>query len=118
MRRTTTCATALGSQPLRAGEKVVLFYNSANRDEAVFAEPYRFDVTRSPNLHVGFGGPSPHFCLGANLARREIEVFFREMFTRAPDLHITDDTPERLLSHFINGIKHMPCRFTPGPVVS
>lgn len=117
MRRTTTCATALGGQPLRAGEKVVLFYNSANRDEAIFAEPYRFDVTRSPNLHVGFGGPSPHFCLGANLARREIEVFFREMFTRAPDLHITD-TPERLLSHFINGIKHMPCRFTPGPVVS
>lgn len=114
MRRTTACDTELGGQPLRAGEKIVMYYNSANRDEAVFADPYRFDLTRNPNLHVGFGGPSPHFCLGANLARREIEVFFRELFTRTPDLEITAE-PDRLLSHFINGIKHMPCRFTPGP---
>ena len=116
MRRTTTCETEIGGQGLDAGSKVVLFYNSANRDDSAFAEPYRFDITRSPNLHVGFGGPSPHFCLGANLARREIEVFFREIFTRAPDLEITGE-PERLMSHFINGIKHMECRFTPGPVV-
>ncbi len=116
MRRTTTCDTEIGGQALEKGAKVVLFYNSANRDERVFAEPYRFDITRSPNLHVGFGGPSPHFCLGANLARREIEVFFREVFTRVPDLQVTGE-PERLMSHFINGIKHMACRFTPGPVV-
>jgi cytochrome P450 len=117
MRRTTACDTELGGQPLRAGEKVVLYYNSANRDEAMFPEPYRFDLTRSPNLHVGFGGPGPHFCLGANLARREIEVFFRELFTRAPDLETTGE-PDWLLSHFIHGIKHLPCRFTPGPVVA
>jgi len=116
MRRTTTCATEIGGQALDRGAKVVLFYNSANRDDRAFADPYRFDITRSPNLHVGFGGPSPHFCLGANLARREIEVFFRELFTRAPDLEITGE-PDYLMSHFINGIKHMSCRFTPGPVV-
>jgi len=116
MRRTTSCETELGGQALRAGEKVVLYYNSANRDDAQFPDPYRFDLTRNPNLHVGFGGPSPHFCLGANLARREIEVFFRELFSRAPDLEMTA-APDWLLSHFINGIKHLPCRFTPGPVV-
>ena len=117
MRRTTSCDTELGGQALRAGEKVVVYYNSANRDEANFTDPYRFDLTRNPNLHVGYGGPSPHFCLGANLARREIEVFFRELFTRMPDIEMTAE-PDMLLSHFINGIKHMPCRFTPGPVVA
>ncbi len=117
MRRTTTCETEIGGQALGQGAKVLLFYNSANRDESAFAEPYRFDITRSPNLHVGFGGPSPHFCLGANLARREIDVFFRELFTRVSDLELTSE-PEYLMSHFINGIKHMSCRFTPGPVVA
>ncbi len=116
MRRTTTCETEIGGQALDRGAKVVLFYNSANRDERVFTDPYRFDITRSPNLHVGFGGPSPHFCLGANLARREIEVFFRELFARASDIELTSE-PEYLMSHFINGIKHMTCRFTPGPIV-
>jgi cytochrome P450 len=116
MRRTTSCETELGGQALRAGEKVVLYYNSADRDDAQFPDPYRFDLTRNPNLHVGFGGRSPHFCLGANLARREIEVFFCELFSRAPDLEMTA-APDWLLSHFINGIKHLPYRFTPGPVV-
>ncbi len=113
MRRTCTRATSLGGQDFAEGDKVVLWYASANRDEAVFDEPYRFDVTRSPNEHVGFGGPGPHYCLGANLARREIRVMFRQIFERLPDLEITGP-PDRLRSNFINGIKRMPCAFTPG----
>ena len=113
MRRTTTRACELGGQKLDEGEKVVLFYNSGNRDEDAFEEPFRFDVRRSPNEHLGFGGPGPHFCLGANLARREIAIFFRQLFERMPDIEITSP-PERLASNFIHGIKRMPCRFTPG----
>ena len=112
-RRTATRDTELGGQKLRAGEKIVLWYNSANRDEAVFDEPYRFDVTRTPNEHVGFGGPGAHHCLGANLARREITVVFRELLRRLPDLEISG-APEMLQSNFIHGIKRMPCTFTPG----
>lgn len=112
-RRTATQDTQLGGQKLRAGEKIVLWYNSANRDEAVFPEPYRFDVTREPNEHVGFGGPGAHHCLGANLARREITVVFRELLRRLPDIEVTGP-PERLRSNFIHGIKRMPCAFTPG----
>jgi hypothetical protein len=112
-RRTATQDTELGGQPLRAGEKIVLWYNSANRDEAVFPEPFRFDVAREPNEHVGFGGPGAHHCLGANLARREITVVFRELLRRLPDLEIIG-APERLRSNFIHGIKRMPCTFTPG----
>jgi cytochrome P450 len=112
-RRTATRDTEIGGQAIRAGEKVVLWYNSANRDEAVFEDPYRFDVTRQPNEHVGFGGPGAHHCLGANLARREITVMFRELLRRLPDLEITAE-PERLRSNFIHGIKRMPCSFTPG----
>jgi len=112
-RRTATQDTELGGQKLRAGEKIVLWYNSANRDEAAFEKPYRFDVTRSPNEHVGFGGPGAHHCLGANLARREITVVFRELLRRLPDLEISG-APELLSSNFIHGIKRMPCTFTPG----
>jgi len=111
-RRTVTEDTVLAGRQLHAGDKVVLFYNSANRDEAAFDEPERFDVTRSPNYHVGFGGPGPHFCLGAHLARREITVMFRELFTRTPDIEATDE-PARLRSNFIHGVKHLPCAFTP-----
>ena len=117
MRRTTTRACELGGQQLSEGEKVVLFYASGNRDEDVFENPFDFDVRRSPNEHLGFGGPGPHFCLGANLARREIQIFFRQLFERMPDLEITGP-PERLASNFIHGIKHMPCRFTPGKVAA
>ena len=113
MRRTTTRETELGGQKLDAGEKVLLFYNSGNRDESVFEDPFRFDVLRDPNEHVGFGGPGPHFCIGANLARREIKVMFREIFRRLPDLELRGE-PERLASNFIHGIKHMPCSFSPG----
>jgi len=112
-RRTATQDTELGGQKLREGEKVVLWYNSANRDEAVFDEPYRFDVTRRPNEHVGFGGPGAHHCLGANLARREMTVVFRQLLSRLPDLEISG-APEMLQSNFIHGIKRMPCTFTAG----
>ena len=113
MRRTCTQDTHLGGQAMKEGDKVVLWYASANRDEKVFADPHRFDVLRKPNEHVGFGGPGPHFCLGANLARREIRVMFDRILHRLPDLEITGE-PARLMSDFINGIKRMPCRFTPG----
>ncbi len=113
MRRTCTRDTVIGGQAMKAGDKVVLWYNSANRDEAVFEDPYRFDVTRRPNEHVGFGGPGPHFCMGANLARREIRVMFERIFRRLPDLEITGE-PDMLQSNFIHGIKRMRCAFTPG----
>ncbi|MEV4167097.1 cytochrome P450 [Nonomuraea dietziae] len=90
----------------RKGDKVLLFYNSANRDEAVFADPDAFDITRDPNPHVGFGGPGPHYCLGAHLARREMTVMFRELFTRLPEIRSVGE-PDFLLSNFINGVKHL-----------
>jgi cytochrome P450 len=111
-RRTATEDTVIGGQPIRAGDKVVMWYNSANRDAAVFADAYRFDVTRDPNEHVGFGGGGPHFCLGANLARREIAVMFDEVLHRLPDIEVCGE-PALLFSAFIHGIKRMPCRFTP-----
>jgi cytochrome P450 len=107
-RRTVLADTEVGGQKIAEGQKVVMFYNSANRDDAMFKNPYRFDVRREPNEHVGYGGPGPHFCMGAHLARREITVMFRELFRRLPDLQITGD-PSYLLSFFIHGIKHMPC---------
>jgi methyl-branched lipid omega-hydroxylase len=110
-RRTVTEDCELNGHPFRAGDKLLLFYNSANRDEAVFPDPDRFDITRSPNPHLGFGGPGPHFCLGANLARREITVMLRELYTRLPDIRAVGE-PEPLLSYFVNGIKRMP--FTTG----
>lgn len=113
MRRNLTRDTAMFGPEMKAGDKVVLWYASGNRDEAVFVDPHRFDVGRSPNPHVGFGGPGPHFCLGANLARREIRIVFERIFARMPDLEITGP-PDRLQSNFIHGIKRMPCRFTPG----
>jgi cytochrome P450 len=113
MRRSAVCDTEIGGTKIGAGDKLLLFYPSANRDEAVFRDPFRFDVRRDPNDHLGFGG-GPHFCLGANLARREITVMFEELFRRLPDLEITGP-PDRLFSPFIHGIKHMPCRFTPRP---
>jgi methyl-branched lipid omega-hydroxylase len=112
-RRTATRDTEIRGHKIRAGEKVVLWYNSANRDEDVFRDPFRFDVLRQPNEHVGFGGPGPHFCLGAHLARREITVMFRELFQRVPDLEVVEE-PQRLYSFFIHGLKHMRCRFTAG----
>ncbi len=109
-RRNVLQDTVLRGQEIKAGEKVVMFYNSANRDEDAFAEPYRFDVTRTPNEHVGFGAGGPHFCLGANLARREISVMFDELLRRLPDIEVSGE-PAMLQSNFIHGIKRMPCRW-------
>ncbi|MHB8669605.1 MAG: cytochrome P450 [Acidimicrobiales bacterium] len=112
MRRTATEDTVLRGQSVRAGSKLLMFYNSANRDAEVFSDPFTFDVTRDPNPHLGFGGAGPHFCLGAHLARREIAVMFGELLRRLPDIEASAP-PERLNSSFINGIKHLPCSFTP-----
>ena len=109
-RRTLTRDFELNGTPLRSGDKVLLFYNSANRDEDVFTGPDEFDITRAENPHVGFGGPGPHFCLGSHLARREMTVMFRELLTRLPGIKAANE-PDRLLSNFINGIKHMDCTF-------
>ena len=112
MRRTLTRDYTMNGQDYSEGDKAVLYYYSANRDEAVFPDPERFDITRSPNPHVGFGAPGPHFCLGAHLARRELTVMLRELLTRVPDI-TTAGEPDRLLSSFVNGIKRLPCQFTP-----
>ena len=112
MRRTVAEDTVLGEQELHEGDKVIMFYNSANRDEDVFDDPFTFDVRREPNPHIGFGAAGPHFCLGAHLARQEIDVMFRRLFERLPDIAASGE-PDRLLSPFINGIKHLDCTFTP-----
>ncbi len=107
MRRTVTRDTVLGGTPLSAGAKVTLWYGSANRDESKFDDPWKFDVTRHPNPHLGFGGGGAHFCLGANLARREITVAFEELHRQLPGIVVTEE-PDRLQSAFIHGIKRMP----------
>jgi cytochrome P450 len=113
MRRTVQKPATLGAAKLEPGDKVVMYYGSANRDEKVFAEPDRFDVAREPNEHVAFGGGGPHFCLGAHVARIEIQAMLREILTRLPDIEPTGPT-EWLPSVFISGPKHMPVRFKPG----
>ncbi len=110
MRRSVTADAVINCHQFLAGDKTALFYWSANRDESVFPDPLRFDVTRSPNPHLGFGGAGPHFCLGAHLARREITAMLRELLHRVPTIRATAE-PDRLLSSFINGIKHLPCDF-------
>jgi cytochrome P450 len=106
MRRTLAEDYTLSNFELAKGDKVLLFYSSANRDEDIFANPDVFDVGRTPNDHYGFGAPGPHFCLGAHLARREITVMMRELLRRHPDIHSTG-TPSQLASRFINGVKHL-----------
>jgi cytochrome P450 len=112
MRRTLTRDTELSGVAMAAGDKVTLWYGSANRDESRFTDPFLFDIRRSPNPHVGFGGGGAHFCLGANLARREITVAFEELHSQIPDLS-ADAEPDRLLSPFIHGIKRLPVRWLP-----
>ncbi|AWT54527.1 linalool 8-monooxygenase [Mycolicibacterium smegmatis MKD8] len=107
MRRTVTRDTELAGTALPAGSKVTLWYGSANRDETKFDNPWMFDVQRHPNPHVGFGGGGAHFCLGANLARREITVLFSELHRHLPDIVATEE-PDRLQSAFIHGIKRLP----------
>jgi methyl-branched lipid omega-hydroxylase len=112
MRRTLTQDFELSGVKMAAGDKVALYYNSANRDESKFANPWAFDVARNPNPHLGFGGGGAHFCLGANLARREIRVAFDELRREIPDLTV-NGKPARLLSQFIHGIKTLPVAWTP-----
>lgn len=111
-RRTARQDTEIAGQKIREGDKVVFWHISANRDETVFEDPMRFDVGRSPNEHVAFGGGGPHFCLGANLARMEIKVMFTELLRRMPDFEVAGPVA-RLRSNFINGIKHLPISFEP-----
>ncbi len=115
MRRTATTDVVLGDHEFHEGDKVVMFYGAANRDPRVFTDPERFDVCRDPNPHVGFGGPGPHFCLGAHLARRELAVVFSELHRRLPDLQVSGDVIP-LQSEgipLVTGIKHLPVTFTP-----
>ncbi len=112
-RRTATRPTEIRGQEVADGDKVVMWYISANRDEEVFDDPFRFDITRDPEEQVAFGGGGHHFCLGANLARMELKLIFQEVLERIPDMHLVGD-PEILRSNFIGGIKHMPVAFTPG----
>jgi cytochrome P450 len=111
MRRTATRDVTVGGAEFEEGAKFILFYNSANRDESVFTDPEAFDIRRTPNPHVGFGARGPHFCLGANLARREIAVAFRTLFELMPDLEVVGE-PDRLRSSFVNGIKRMTVRLS------
>lgn len=111
MRRTATQDVELSGQSFPAGSKFLLFYGAANRDPAVFADPHRFDLSRDPNPHVGFGSRGPHFCLGAHLARREIGVAFRAFADQLPDLEVIGP-PARLESSFVNGLKRLPARLT------
>ena len=111
-RRTVTTDTELRGVPLAEGDKVVMYYASANRDEDVFEDPHRFDVGRTPNDHVTFGGGGVHYCLGASLARAEIRATMRQLVERLPDLELAGPV-SRLHSDFVNGVKTMPVRFTP-----
>ncbi len=113
MRRTVTRDTTFAGVEMRAGDKVAMWHVSANRDEAAFADPYRFDITREPNHQAGFGTGGAHFCLGSHLARREIIVMMTELLRRLPDIEATGK-PEKLRSNFIHGIKRLPAAFTPG----
>lgn len=111
-RRTATRDAEIAGQPIGATEKVVLFYHSGNRDETAFIDPWRVDVTREPNYHLGFGGGGPHYCLGASLARTQLRSLFSELLRTLPDIEA--GPPEMFRSSsFIHGVKRMECSFTP-----
>ena len=111
-RRTAMCDATLSGTEIKESDKVVFFHASANRDEDVFDDPDTFDIGRSPNPHIAFGGGGPHFCLGTNLARMEIRVMYEHLLDRMPDIRQDGDV-KRLQSQFINGVKHLPVAFTP-----
>ena len=117
MRRTVTRDLELSGHHLEEGDRMILFYGAANRDPRVFEDPETFNVLRYPNDHVGFGGPGPHFCLGAHLARREVAVAFRQLLTRLPDIKLAGPPVplEALGIPLVGGIKHLPVEFTPTP---
>ena len=111
--RTTAIDTEILGQPIAAGEQIVFWYISANRDEKVFDDPEQFNIRRRPNEHVGFGGGGPHHCVGMHLARREMYHFFKLLFTTLPDLEIDLDRMQQLNGLFINGMRHLPCHYSP-----
>jgi cholest-4-en-3-one 26-monooxygenase len=111
-RRTAIQDVEVGGVTIRKGDKVVIYYASANRDESVFDDPYTFDITREPNPHIGFGGGGPHFCLGRHLAKLELECLFRSLIQQVDHVELVAE-PRRLRSNFINGIKEMTVRFVP-----
>ena len=111
-RRNVTRDTEIGGKAVKEGDKITLWYISGNRDEDVFDDPFAFDITRSPNNHIAFGGGGPHFCLGAQLARMEIYVLFEELAKRVDHVEALGE-PDRLRSNFIGGIKHLPVRYHP-----
>jgi len=111
MVRTVTADTEIRGVKIPEGDRVTMWYPSVNRDEDVFADPYRFDITRAPNEHLAFG-IGEHFCLGAGFARLELKIMFEELFTTLPDMHISGPV-ERLRSNFIGGTKHLPVSFHP-----
>lgn len=113
-RRTATAASELRGQAIRTNDKLMLWYPSANRDEEIFPDPDTFNIRRSPNEHVAFGF-GEHYCLGANLARLELQEIFRGIAMRLRDVEMTAP-PRRLRSCFINGVKEMQVRFRPGPL--
>jgi cholest-4-en-3-one 26-monooxygenase len=115
-RRQATSEVVIGDQKVTEGDKVVFWHISANRDETVFPDPDAFDIARSPDNHMAFGGGGPHFCLGANLARMEIRVMFDRLLDRIPDIRL-DGEVQRLRSNFINGVKHIPVAFAPSAPV-
>jgi cytochrome P450 family 142 subfamily A polypeptide 1 len=113
MNRTATRDVTLRGETIRAGDKVLLLYPSANCDESVFADPFRFDVSRDPNPHVAFGFGA-HFCLGASLARLELRVLFEELLPRLPDMHLVSEAPPPAVpSNFIRGITGLEVAVTP-----
>ncbi|HEY5875307.1 MAG TPA: cytochrome P450 [Ilumatobacteraceae bacterium] len=117
MNRTTTADVDVDGKTIPAGSQVLMCYISANRDETVFDDPFRFDIARHPNPHIAFGF-GPHFCLGSSLARLEIKVMLTELLTRLPDLHLVDPAATPVYSHssFVRGIQSLPVEFTPVPV--
>ncbi|MCU1352834.1 MAG: steroid C27-monooxygenase, partial [Acidimicrobiales bacterium] len=108
--RTATADTEIAGQPIAKGQRVGLFYASANFDETVFDEPHRFDITRDPNPHVGFGGGGAHYCIGANLAKMEIDLMFNAIADLVPDISELSP-PRRLRSAWLNGVKELPVRY-------
>ena len=117
MRRTVTGPVTISDHDFVEGDKVVMLYGAGNRDPRVFDDPETFDVRRNPNPQLGFGGPGPHFCLGANLARRELSVVFRQLFERLPDIEVSGDAVPLDVAGIplVGGIKHLPVTFTPAP---
>jgi cytochrome P450 len=111
-RRTATRDVEIGDKQIKAGDKVVLWFASGNRDDEVFADPYKIDVTRANVDHMTFGKGSPHMCLGNNLARLEVKLMFEELLPRLKDVELTGDI-RRVRSNFVNGIKAFPVRVTP-----